>query len=265
MRSDGTAVATRRPPGVRRPAVNSDPESSPPLRGGPHEAEKGGGRRRPEPATEGGAAKHLRGVLHVRYRSVIRAQLGLVIRREGLMIPLHKPGCGSDQVYLCLAYSAVSEGSAHQATVTVWHTLQLDIRSKVADQSAGQTEGDSRWCIRRSPECTPRRHAKGSPAEGLYVCTLVPGGRGGAEGDPHRRQAKALPLGGPGHPHARGSEALPGWHTPSTPVSRLCGPGTQSVPPQCEPRRYVSTPEVDQKGRRRRYKTGSVAAHTMGR
>ena len=49
------------------------------------------------------------------------------------MIPFHKPGCGSYQVYLCLAPSAVFEGSAHQVTVTVRHTCQLRTRSKVAD------------------------------------------------------------------------------------------------------------------------------------
>ena len=54
------------------------------------------------------------------------------------MIPFHKPGCGSHQVYLCLAPSAVFEGLAHKVTVTVRHTCQLRIRSKVADQSAGQ-------------------------------------------------------------------------------------------------------------------------------
>ena len=82
---------------------------------------------------EGDAAKHLRGVLHVRYRPVIRAQLGLVIHREGPMIPFHKPGSGSNQVHLRFAPSAVFKGSAHQVTVTIWHALQLNIRGEAAD------------------------------------------------------------------------------------------------------------------------------------
>ena len=72
-----------------------------------------------EPSTKGGAAKHRRGVLHVWYRSIICAQLGLVVRREGSIVPFNKPGCGSHQVYLCLAPSAVLEGGAHKVTVPV--------------------------------------------------------------------------------------------------------------------------------------------------
>ena len=49
------------------------------------------------------------------------------------MVPFNKLGCGSHQVYLCFAPSAVLEGNAHKATVVVWHTFQLCIRSKVAD------------------------------------------------------------------------------------------------------------------------------------
>ena len=95
-----------------------DPESSPSSREGSHRAEKG----RPagsEPAIEGDAAKHLRGVLHIRYRPVIRVQLRLVIHGEGPMIPSHKPASGRNQVYLCFAPSAVFKGSAHQVTVAI--------------------------------------------------------------------------------------------------------------------------------------------------
>ena len=54
------------------------------------------------------------------------------------MFRFHKPGCGSDQIYLRLTPSAVPELSAHQVTMPVRYTRRLDIRSKVADQPAGQ-------------------------------------------------------------------------------------------------------------------------------
>ena len=54
------------------------------------------------------------------------------------MFHFHKPGCGSDQIYLRLTPSAAPELSAHQATMPVRYTRRLDIRSKVADQPAGQ-------------------------------------------------------------------------------------------------------------------------------
>ena len=54
------------------------------------------------------------------------------------MILFHKPGSGSDQVYLRFAPSEVFKGSADQVTVTVRHTRQLNVRSEVADQPAGQ-------------------------------------------------------------------------------------------------------------------------------
>ena len=122
MKSDNTAVATRHLLGGRRPAVHFDPESFPPLREGPT-GRRRGGRRGSEPAIEGGAAKHLRGVLHVRYRPVVRAQLGLVIHREGPMIPFHKHASGSNQVYLCFAPSAVCKGSAYQVAVAIRYAL----------------------------------------------------------------------------------------------------------------------------------------------
>ena len=54
------------------------------------------------------------------------------------MIPFYKPGSGSDQVYLCFAPSVVLKGFAHQITVAIWNTLQLNIRGKAANQPAGQ-------------------------------------------------------------------------------------------------------------------------------
>ena len=61
----------------------------------------------------------MRGILHIRYRTIIRAQLGLIIHGEGPMIPFHKPASGCNQVYLCFAPSAVFKGSADQVTVAI--------------------------------------------------------------------------------------------------------------------------------------------------
>ena len=87
---------------------------------------------------DGDAAEHLCGVLHVRYRPVVRSQLGIVEHREGPMIPLHRLGSGSDQVYLCFAPSAMCKRGAHQITVAIWNTCRLNIRGKATNQPASQ-------------------------------------------------------------------------------------------------------------------------------
>ena len=97
-----------------------------------------GGRQGSEPAIKGDAAEHLRGVLHIRYRTIICAQLSLIIYCEGPMIPLHKSASGCNQVHLCFAPSAVFKGSAHQVAVAIWYTFGLNIWGQVADQSASQ-------------------------------------------------------------------------------------------------------------------------------
>ena len=90
------------------------------------------GVRDPESLTEGGAAKHGRGMLHVRYRPIILAQLGLIVRREGSVVMFDEPERGSHQVYLCHAPRAVLEGGSHKPPVPVWHTCRLCARGKVA-------------------------------------------------------------------------------------------------------------------------------------
>ena len=87
--------------------------------------------------TEGGAAKHGRGVLHVRDRSIVCVLLGLIVRREGSVVMFYESERGCHQVYLCHAPSAVRKGGTSKVAVSVWHTRRLRARSKVADQSTG--------------------------------------------------------------------------------------------------------------------------------
>ena len=98
--------------------------------------------------------------------------LGCDYLHPGPMFHFHKPGCGSDQIYLRLTPSAVPELSAHQVTMPVRYTRRLDIRSKVADQPAGQ-----RAIRDNALGAIANARRGGSRAEGLRGCTLVPGGR----------------------------------------------------------------------------------------
>ena len=94
-------------------------------RGGNPTARGGGGLREPESPTEGGAAKHRCGVLHVRYGSIICSQLGLIVYSEGPVAILDEPVRGSHQVYLCHASRTVFEGGADKAPVPIRHTRWL--------------------------------------------------------------------------------------------------------------------------------------------
>ena len=79
---------------------------------------RSGGVRGPKTLTEGGAAKHGCGVLNVLDRSVVCAQLGLIVCREGSVFMLNELECGCHKLNLCHASSAVRKGGANEVPVS---------------------------------------------------------------------------------------------------------------------------------------------------
>ena len=134
MRSGGNAVEVKRRPNMRCAglAVRFDLESFLPSGREPDGVE-GWGAARPKSLTEGGAAKHGRGVLHVRDRSIVCVQLGLIVRREGSVVVFTESERGCHEVYLCHAPSTILEGSANKVSVSV--------RIKPAEASLKSTRG----------------------------------------------------------------------------------------------------------------------------